>query len=537
MPFPTIHVPDDPADRPVRVRRTSRLLVVDRQGHVLLFRDSDLGLDPVPHWWITPGGGVDPGESDRQAAVRELWEETGLRVAEEDLIGPVARRRVHHGYSDVVNDQEEVFFGVDVDRFTPDTSAHTEEELACLVDHGWFGPEDLTGLTEPLWPADLATIVAHLEALRTDPGLPPMDLGEVEESTVPVEPSAAAIEGAGRSSAATRAARLLDAQVHHHLERLRGEQGSRTVARLVEDVLAAVGRHPVAELVDADLVAATIVRALCEVPGSPLARGVVDLAAEVAAQGPHEPVTLAELAEREQVEAFVDAAIALHPALTHLLDRLADSPAVGAVAARFMGRIVSDTMQANQELAGRVPGLGSLVSFGTSATTRMVGVADRQLSGLLGDSLGRGGTYAVRRLSRIVVETVRDPLTREALLQVWDVLGSEPILPSAAGQDGETSALTPARAAHDLVVTALSSEAVAGLVTALVHGFLDRFGGYTVTELLGELGIDPAELAGDLIALTTSAMDRLHGSGDLEALLRAHLEPFYSSPEVMEILS
>ena len=52
-----------PEARPQRVRRTARVLLVDDRDRLLLFRDTDPGLDDA-HWWITPGGGIDPGESD-----------------------------------------------------------------------------------------------------------------------------------------------------------------------------------------------------------------------------------------------------------------------------------------------------------------------------------------------------------------------------------------------------------------------------------------------------------------------------------------
>jgi bifunctional NMN adenylyltransferase/nudix hydrolase len=78
--------PVDPAERPVRRRRTARVLVVDHTGRMLLFSDSDPGI-PGLRWWITPGGGVDPGESDLQAAVRELAEETNLELLEATLRG------------------------------------------------------------------------------------------------------------------------------------------------------------------------------------------------------------------------------------------------------------------------------------------------------------------------------------------------------------------------------------------------------------------------------------------------------------------
>ena len=35
--------------------------------------------------WITPGGHIDPGEDANEAALREVWEESGLRVT---LVGP-----------------------------------------------------------------------------------------------------------------------------------------------------------------------------------------------------------------------------------------------------------------------------------------------------------------------------------------------------------------------------------------------------------------------------------------------------------------
>ncbi len=170
-----------PADRPRRTRSAVRVVLTDDSGRVLLFEDSDPGV-PGARWWMTPGGGIDPGESQQEAAVRELREETGLVVPTELLLGPVATRTVWHGFSDQIVEQTEWFFLVSVPAFAVDIAGHTEDEKATVLGHRWWDPATLAASGALVWPADLAV----LAALTDRPDRWPVDLGTVEESSVPL---------------------------------------------------------------------------------------------------------------------------------------------------------------------------------------------------------------------------------------------------------------------------------------------------------------------------------------------------------------
>lgn len=125
-------------------RKTARVLLINDESEIFLLLthfDPEVGLPPR---WLTPGGAIEDGESTKQAALRELFEETGLRVSPEILGDPIFELSGKWVWADGnFHTFTDTIYELKTSNFDLDQSNWTADERRDVLEFRWWKPQEL----------------------------------------------------------------------------------------------------------------------------------------------------------------------------------------------------------------------------------------------------------------------------------------------------------------------------------------------------------------------------------------------------------
>ncbi|MFE6864195.1 hypothetical protein [Nocardia sp. NPDC057668] len=336
------------------------------------------------------------------------------------------------------------------------------------------------------------------------------------------------------------AERLLDLQVDFIVAEVTGDRFAEVIARDVEAVIGVADTIIFRDVVEVDQAKETVRRIVELIGGSPVLGEMVGALApalydDIAANNDY---TLGDVVDREPVEQLLEKIFAMHQAQERILERLTESPLVATVASKFVDKLISDFMESNRQMANKIPGLGSLVSFGTSAAKSAAKAAEKATGDgtFLGEMAGKGAQFALKRTNNAIREMLRDAPVHDAAMEFWDLHAGEPVSglrDYLTQQDLKDLALIIYR----IALTTREKEYFGVLLDQGVEVFFEKYGDHTLAAILPELGLSGDDIAGEILRYGPAVVDAAKRNGVLAKLVRERLEPFFLSDQVIGVLT
>src|SRR4051794_20092038 len=149
-------------------RTSARVILLDSRDRILLFSgrvSSDARAQQIA--WVLPGGGAEEGEGIAATAARELFEETGLRVAPAMLARPVGVGRGTWSDSATVYQAEDFVFLLRIPDWKVVTEGFTALERQQVTGHRWWSLDELRQTEAFVFPRELAPLLSRLLAGET----------------------------------------------------------------------------------------------------------------------------------------------------------------------------------------------------------------------------------------------------------------------------------------------------------------------------------------------------------------------------------
>lgn len=329
-----------------------------------------------------------------------------------------------------------------------------------------------------------------------------------------------------------RALRLLEAQIEFVQAQLGPDRFAGFVEVEVDHALSAAGELILGEVVSRDQIKATARKyaTTMQIQGS-IPELIGEIAARVYGHRAHDENRIGEVVGQEHVEALVRKLLEL----PLVRERLRESPLAVSLTSWLLYRIATDVALRNRELAERVPGASSLLAAGGRIVGTVAPDARLDLDRRMRELAEHGARFLLRHAAGALSGSREESPVFDAVIDLWGDHAGEPV--SSFRQHVSQDDL------EDLLVIGyefwLALRDTAYLQALLDEGcdfFFDKYGDFTLRELLEELGIEREDLVENALRFAPPVIQVMSENGMLAAFLRRRIEPFFLSEDVLALL-
>lgn len=328
------------------------------------------------------------------------------------------------------------------------------------------------------------------------------------------------------------AAQLLDAHVAFTLDQLLGDELPAQLADWVDYLLEKARKLKLKDVVTPSMIKATAHKyAIHMEPGPGLPELVAQVARAVYNHPGHEQALLKDLLGDNDFQDIVNKALDLEKAREQIVHEAVRNPVYTDLISDVLYHGIRDFM-ANNPLTKKIPGAQSMMKLGKSMMDKATPNIEETILKYIRKNLNASLRQSEQFLNR--------SLTREKMTgiasDIWDGIKHEPV---ARFRDyiGEEDVEDFFVIGYEYWRGFRNSEYYRSMIDAGVDLFFDVYGKHSLHHILDELGVTRDMLLDDAEHYAGHVLKALHKKGFLEEAVRRQLEPFYSAPATVAILS
>lgn len=334
-----------------------------------------------------------------------------------------------------------------------------------------------------------------------------------------------------------RASALLDAHVAYVLAQMRGPLLEEWLDAEIDLALVDADRITLEESVSREMIKGTAHSYAIELElAGAIPELVGDIARAIHEHEQHSRTSLRDLVSDRVFGQFVEKLLELRELREWLVHEIVVQPVYAELATDTLIEGMRGYLHARAKKATDVRGIAAALRVGRALGGDALPKVEDAIEESVRAYLNKNLSSILAKSERFLVDHFDEERVREILLGLWDEVKKRKV-------DSALSTVS-SRDIEDLFVIAYEywrelrdTEYYRVMIDAGIDGFFDKYGEFTLRELLDELGIGREIMRREALRFAPPVLATLHEKGLLEPYVRRHLEGFYRSDAALAILA